>query len=60
MRYVVERYCSDLELTQIQRQIHMVRMLDALEHGLRLPPGWILRIVQIRQVCRRMIVVSAR
>lgn len=34
----------------MQRQVDVVGMLNALEHGLRLPPGWILRIVQIRQV----------
>lgn len=32
----------------MQSEIDKVGMLDTLKHGLRLPPGWILGVVQIR------------
>jgi len=44
-------------LTKVQSQIHIVRVLNALEHGLRLPPRWTLRIMQIRQEGWIMIIV---
>lgn len=37
----------------------MVRVLNALEHGLRLPPRGMVRVVQIGQVMGRVVVPSA-
>lgn len=43
-------------LAQIQGKIHVVRVLDALEHGLGLPPSRTMGIVEIGQEGGRMII----
>lgn len=45
-------------LAQVQRQVDVIG-LDALEHGLRLPPGGLVRIVEIGEGGSRMVVPSA-
>lgn len=46
-------------LTQMQRQIHLIRILNALVHRLWLPPRRVLRVVDIGQERRTMVIFAA-
>lgn len=63
LRFADLRICTFFrgsnELTQVERQVHVVRVLDALEHGLGLPPRGMVRVVQIGEVMGGVVVPSA-
>lgn len=42
------------KLTQIERQVHLSRILDAFQHRVGLPPGDVVVIVEVGQVVGRM------